>query len=139
MLLFVLWVGRGSNSSQVSAGMALSKPTQHFPAMDVQRECAHVLRAPVPDEMGKYDCFPLGNAFFYSLIKALFYLCRLLCSCACGNLTFHVQTQTVEGNMGRTQREPPFFRHGTSQAVGMLPCCFSRTAPTGEFLLGAVI
>lgn len=64
MLLFVLWIGRGSNSSQVSVGTALSKPTQHFPAMDVQRQCARVLRASVPDEMGKYDCFPLGNAFF---------------------------------------------------------------------------
>lgn len=42
-----------------------------------------VLRDPVPDEMGKYNCFPLGNTLFYSLIKDLFYLCCLLCSCAC--------------------------------------------------------
>lgn len=147
LLLFVPWTGRGSNSSQLSAGTALSKSTQHFPALDVQRRCAHgvcVLRVPVPDEMGKYSCFSLRKCLFLfaqqGFILFMSFIMQLSV-CARGNLTiaFRVWTETLEGDTEGAHRAPPFFRHGTSQAVGVLPCCFSRKALTGELLLGAVI
>lgn len=91
-----------------------------FPSSGCAPGMVCVLRAPVPDEMGKYDCFPLGNAFFYSLIKDLFYLCHLLCSCACGNpmLLFLAQTQSMEGDMGEHIGHLQFSDMGHPKLLG---------------------
>lgn len=93
------------------------------------KECA--LRAPVPDEMGKYHCFPLGNAFFYSLIKDLFYLFCLLCSCACVHVEisrYHsmYKHRPWRGTRGEHIGHLCFSVMGHPKLLG----CFSRKALT---------
>lgn len=62
----------------------------------------------MPDEMGKYNSFLLGNAIFVHSSKIYFIYFNYFaavhtCVCACGDFGLHfcVQTQAMGGHVGR--------------------------------------